>query len=482
MPPFLALILWLVLLLGLLRYDPAKESSTSLALWVPLIWMFILGSRLPSQWLGGSVETAAQVLEEGNPLDRSIFSVLILLAIVILVSRSFNWSYFILRNFALIAFVSFALVSVLWSDFPFVSFKRWSRDLGNYLVVLVILSDPRPTEAVRTVMRRLCYLLIPLCILLDKYFPGLSRRYDSWTGVGMYVGATTGKNLLGLVALLSGLFFFWDTITRWSDRKERRTKRIIYVNIALLAMSLSVLNTANSTTCRICMVIGCLTIAAAHSKVFRRHPTLLRVMIPGSFCLYLILTLGFGASGDLSAAVGKDPTLTDRTKIWSFLLSMHTNPLVGTGYESFWLGSRLQWVWQRAGVGGINEAHNGYLEVYLNLGIIGLFLLVGFLIVSYRNICRQLTTCFNVGSLNLAIWTIMLFYNVTEAGFRSGLPWLTVLIGAIVVPERLTNRVNSVAVFNNAWTERLLRSPLEAASQRRRLLDPSSKQQNQIPD
>ncbi len=48
---------------------------------------------------------------------------------------------------------------------------------------------------------------------------------------------------------------------------------------------------------------------------------------------------------------------------------MKTNPLLGTGYESFWLGPRLQWFWQHAGLGHINEAHNGYLEVYLNLGI-----------------------------------------------------------------------------------------------------------------
>ena len=39
--------------------------------------------------------------------------------------------------------------------------------------------------------------------------------------------------------------------------------------------------------------------------------------------------------------------------------------------------------------GPLNESHNGYLEVYLNLGLIGVSLLVGFLITSYRNICRQ---------------------------------------------------------------------------------------------
>ena len=220
MPPSLALSLWLVLLVALLHFDPAKAPRTSLALWVPLIWMFIQGSRLPSQWFGVQVADATQALEEGNPLDRGIFFVLILVAIGILMSRSFKWGDFFGRNVALMAFVLFALLSVVWSDYPFVAFKRWFRDLGNYLVVLVALSDPRPQEAVRTLLRRLCYLLIPLSILLIKYYPEIARQYSYYTGAAMYVGPTTGKNLLGLLALLSGLFFFWDTAVRWSDRNR----------------------------------------------------------------------------------------------------------------------------------------------------------------------------------------------------------------------------------------------------------------------
>ena len=171
MPPSLAFLLWLVLLLGLLYFDPAKTLKASLALWVPLIWMFIVATRLPSQWLSGQVGLASEGLEEGNSLDRNIYCMFILLSICILISRSFNWSNFVTRNLALTAFLAFALLSVLWSDFPFVSFKRWFRDLGNYLVVLVILSDPTPIEAVRTVFRRLCYLLIPLSIFNDEIFP-----------------------------------------------------------------------------------------------------------------------------------------------------------------------------------------------------------------------------------------------------------------------------------------------------------------------
>jgi O-antigen ligase len=281
------------------------------------------------------------------------------------------------------------------------------------------------------------------------------------------MGATTSKNMLGVACLISGIFFFWDTVTRWSDRKERRTRRIIMVNFAFIAMTLWLLHLADSATSRVCLVIGCLIIAAAHSDMFRRRSGLLKVLIPACFVLYLILAFGFNVNGDLASAIGRDPTLTDRTLIWKNLLSMNTNPLVGTGYESFWLGSRLALA-GRSFEAGLNEAHNGYLDIYLGLGVIGICLLAGFLIASYRNICRQLTSSPSVASLNLALWTITLFYNMTESAFKFHLMWVVFLLAAIAVPAPAADRVRGVASFDNAGaTERFLRPPLETVSHRR---------------
>ncbi|HLH32160.1 MAG TPA: hypothetical protein VKY31_13235, partial [Terriglobia bacterium] len=95
MPPLIALSLWFVLLLALLCFDPAKIRGASAALWVPTAWMFIAGSRLPSQWLGAITGRQWAVnLQDGNPLDRSVDLFLIVLAIAILLSRSFEWGSF----------------------------------------------------------------------------------------------------------------------------------------------------------------------------------------------------------------------------------------------------------------------------------------------------------------------------------------------------------------------------------------------------
>lgn len=445
MPPTIALLLWLILLLALLCFDPAKTSKTSAALWVPVVWMFIIASKLPSQWLGGSGGMAAQRLEEGNPLDRSVDLVLIMLAILVLVSRRFDWGDFCTRNFPLMAFIGFGLLSVLWSDFAFIALKRWYRDLGNYLTILVILSDPRPLEAIRTVLRRLSYLLIPLSVVLVKYFPYVGKYYDIWSGANEFVGATTSKNMLGALCLVSGIFFFWDTVTRWTERKERRTKRILLVNVALMAMTLWLLSLSDSATSRVCLAIGCLVIIATRSKIFRRRPGFLRALVPSLFILYLILAFGFGLNGDLAQQVGRNPTLTDRTLIWNTVLSIKTNPVLGTGYESFWLGPRLLSVWRV--VGNINEAHNGYLEIYLNLGLIGVALLGILLISSYRNVCKLFASDFSLAALCMALWTITLFYNMTEAAFKSSIMWCIFLLAGVALRRQDQN--DAAVAFNN---------------------------------
>ncbi len=469
MPPSLVLVVWIILLTAVLCFDPAKAPRTSPALWVPVISMFIAGTRNPAQWFSGKVDLTAAAFQEGNSLDRIISSSLILLAIGILASRSFNWSAFFARNMALVAFLLFALFSVVWSDFPFIAFKRWFRDMGIYLTVLVVLSDPRPLEAVRTVLRRLGYLMVPLSIVLIKYFSELGRHYSMWTGETEYVGATTSKNMLGLLCLISGLFFFWDTATRWADRKQRRTKRILLLNVAFIGMTVWLMQLAQSTTSDVCLLLGCLVIAAAHSKIFKRHPTVLKVLIPTLFCLYLLADFGLNLNSSMAQAVGKDPTLTDRTKIWAFVLGMHTNPLVGTGYQSFWLGSRLQYFWDYSGLGRINEAHNGYLEVYLEMGLIGVFLLVVFLIAAYKGICRRLTSSSELAILGSATWITLVFYNMSEAAFEGGLLWMLLLFGALVVPVRAKGRVRSVAGFGDTGIgEQFASFPLKATDSLRR--------------
>jgi O-antigen ligase len=324
-------------------------------------------------------------------------------------------------------------------------------------MVLVVLSDPRPLEAVSTLLRRLGYLLIPLSVLLIKYFPAWARQYDPYTGFATYSGAATSKNMLGVLCLLCGIYFFWDTVVRWPDRKDRRQKRVLLVNGGLIWMIVWLLNTCNSATSRTCLVIACLVILAAHSKAVRRRPGILAVTVPLVFLIYVFLFFGLGLSGEFASMVGRPPSLSGRTEIWGIVLSQQTNPLLGAGYESFWLGPRLERIWA-GGQGVINEAHNGYLEVYLNLGYAGLFLLLLFVVAVYRNICKRFRPFSSIASLALAIWTVFLFHNCTEVDFRSGLMWLGFVMVALAVSGANRVKVSETAALHSTETAEQFRS------------------------
>jgi exopolysaccharide production protein ExoQ len=171
----------------------------------------------------------------------------------------------------------------------------------------------------------------------------------------------------------------------------------------------------------------------------------------------------------MASHVGRDPSLTDRTVIWNTALNMHTNRFIGTGYESFWLGPRILDFWQRSSIHGLNEVHNGYLEVYLSLGLVGVFLLGIFLLASYRAIWKKFRHSSSLASLGLAFWIITLFYNMTEAAALKGnLLWLTLLAVSIAVPEHAADPARSVpAIESVGTTARVLLPRLEPASQRR---------------
>jgi O-antigen ligase len=232
--------------------------------------------------------------------------------------------------------------------------------------------------------------------------------------------------------MLSGIFFLWDTLVRLPDRKNSNTRRILVVNVAFLAMTLWLLKLSNSATSKACLAVGGLIIVVAGSKWGLRHKGALKVLLPVSFVLYVIFAFGFGFNDDLAVMMGRDPSLTGRTNIWEAVLSTNTNALVGTGYDSFWLGPRLAQVWAIAGP--VNEAHNGYLEWYLEFGVIGLVLLGGLLLTTYRSIWRNLSQNSSGLPLAWALWYIALFYNITEAAFTPAFMCLTWLMLAVVVP------------------------------------------------
>src|SRR5262245_19987953 len=98
MPPLLALFLTGAFIFFLFWRDTRQEQNVTGALWIPLLWMVIIGSRYVSQWLGVfGLSFGAVSLEEGSPLDAVVFFALIAAGVTFLSRRQIKISE-ILRN------------------------------------------------------------------------------------------------------------------------------------------------------------------------------------------------------------------------------------------------------------------------------------------------------------------------------------------------------------------------------------------------
>jgi exopolysaccharide production protein ExoQ len=138
------------------------------------------------------------------------------------------------------------------------------------------------------------------------------------------------------------------------------------------------------------------------------------------------------------AWLGRNETLTNRTDLWDVLNTMVVNPNVGAGYMSFWTGARLETIWQAVGA-NVNQAHNGYLEQYLNLGWVGVGFMALLLTGALWNTWRTLSVDAPMGVLRLSFLLAALAYNLAEASFYGiNNMWVLTLIAMVnPVPKPL---------------------------------------------
>jgi O-antigen ligase len=122
------------------------------------------------------------------------------------------------------------------------------------------------------------------------------------------------------------------------------------------------------------------------------------------------------------------------------VLGQAGNPVIGTGFESFWLGDRLDNI-QRAHTNYLNESHNGYLEIYVTLGAIGVFLLAVIIITGYRNAVKSMAVNYDIGMLKMAYLIAALVLSFTEVGFRMlSTSWMTFLMASMCFSEAEENQ------------------------------------------
>lgn len=425
-----AACLWLIV--HLFRSDLREHPGESGAMWIPLLWMFFAGSRYLSSWLSLGGPGSETMYDEGSPIDRAVFFALLVAGMIVLARRQIDWAGLLGRNKLLTSYLLYCLISVLWSDEPFIGFKRWVKDLGNPVMALIILTSPRPLEALGIVVRRLAILWLPLSVLFVRYFPELGRVHHI-DGTPLYTGVGHQKNALGQMCLVTGIYFAWlllqqrERLAEWSRPRRWRLWSLVAMDAYLLYMS-------NSQTSLGAMVLAVSALACARLELIRREPQRLVTLALGAALVIASLESAYDLKNNVLLLLGRDPSLTNRTELWSILFDVGSNPMVGSGFMSFWAGARLDIIWARLGA-AVLQAHSGYIEQYLNLGYVGvafIVLLLANALIASRAIAASAPA---YAHLRVAIVFAAAAYNYTEAAFYGvNNMWILLLIGLFNLP------------------------------------------------
>jgi len=250
----------------------------------------------------------------------------------------------------------------------------------------------------------------------------------------MNIGITIHKKHAGCDAFVVGLFFFWYflQIRRWQPTPYRKQELRICLLFAVLIVW--VLHMAHSSTSVGVLLLGCTLIALLGSdRIDIRRLSLYLVVVS---VVGISADLMFGIHNYIIGALGRDATLTGRTAVWKILWHWDLNPLIGVGYESFWQEGRMARVWAITTNVGINQAHNGYLETYINMGLAEIAMTVAMLLATYGKARDALHQGFDFGRFRFAYLVAFILYNWTEAAFRTHcVPFFVFFLVAIDYPR-----------------------------------------------
>ena len=358
---FLIILVW---------QDRKEWKGFSLALWVPLLWLISSTTRLIQIFVpmggGGAGVPSIEETISGNPVLRAVSTTLIAVGIILVLKKKNELKGLLRANRGILILYAYMLISIVWSDYPMVSIKRLIRLGGALLMAFIVASEDDHHKAFEHIFRR--YAAIGLAFSI--YFIKTNRAIGYAIGVHgehFMAGIANHKNDLGILCLFALIFLSWRALRLWPS--------VNYFDGVLILIATYILIRARSMTALVLAMMGVAIIVGI--KITKGNIKSLVIIVLVSLIVtspILIVTMNSPSSeisGAFFSATGKDATLSGRIPMWRDLIRMGQGEiLLGSGYESYWI-KHYNEIWAFWNFLPTN-AHNGYVEVLLNLGLLGL--------------------------------------------------------------------------------------------------------------
>jgi exopolysaccharide production protein ExoQ len=307
------------------------------------------------------------------------------------------------RVWPLIALTLLAPISLAWSTAPGLTVRRSIFLLGSALLGIYLGERFSAEQMLRWLAEALC-ILIAASMLLYFISPSFVIDYAAYDGA--WKGLTNNKNTFGWYMSLAVAVL---VLARF---RHFRWLRYVF----LLAAAVLLLLSRSATS-----LVGCVLMVSIIPlwRVIRARAKTRRLV-------YAVMWAAIGTGVYLVWAeqellfrfLGRDSSFTGRTDLWALVLpAIAKHPIVGYGYGAFWSGMNNELLnihiaskWLPMG------AHNGYLELCLAFGMLGLPVLFYVLWRSFRMATDYMKANEGWSSLwPMTYLLLFLFHNLFES-------------------------------------------------------------------
>jgi O-antigen ligase len=348
---------------------------------------------------GGSIVAAESV-----PLLRNLAIGLYIVALPLVAVRYRLIVAAARRHLPTLALVGLAVLSVLWSVDPGTTLRRSIAFVGTTLVGLYLAARYDLGGMMRMTARALLIAGV-LSVVFAVAIPSWGQ--DTGVHAGNWRGIYSQKNTLAEIMVLGAVL----NLLLWrGDRARGR----IYLFGLFLSMALVLLSASKTA-------LGAMVTLIALAFLYRSlrwSATLAVPLLSGCVLAVGGIALVTLANADaIFSAMGKEPTFTGRTPIWLAVIEMiERRPLLGYGYSAFWggLDSAAAPVLLKIGW-HTPHSHNGFLDILVQLGAVGMALFLYGVWTAGRNGVRMIRESMRSEALwPLLFLSFLLLYNVTE--------------------------------------------------------------------
>ena len=398
-------------------------------------WPFLLALFFAMLPLGAGPQGAT----EGSAVRQFVLVVLFLAAAFAVVR--FPRRLPLLRAGVPLSFVLLLLyvaVSAIWSDNPWVSFKRVVQVIGVTVLAAGVLVGGNGQYRLHRLVPPVLWVGMALALVVSAALPSYA-----FSDLG-YRAFMATKNNFGQLAVLCTLM----PLTLLA--LEPSARRWVWWPLSLLGLAGLVMSRSATAAVALFAVVLMYGVVVAVRKFDRSWTPVILVLG------ILVLASGFAAGIALGfppiekvlslilAPTGRDISLSGRTYLWELMVHEgFRHPWFGAGYGGFWLGleGRSGQVAYLVKWGYPGQAHNGYLDLFNELGVFGCVLVFIFLLQHSRNVRRLIAQDWTLGYFHAALFTLVLVLNLAEATFlRTTHLWWILFVASVVEVTYLTNR------------------------------------------